>query len=51
MITFRKENNKWNAEQHEKATGVVAMPMFVAAFSVFTVVFAKKYKKLKNANP
>ena len=40
------EQNKRNG-----LVGLIVMPIFAVASLVFTLIFAKKYKKLKNANP
>ena len=42
---YNEQNNRNNL------VGIIAMPIFAVASLVFTVIFAKKYNKLKNANP
>ena len=43
----------YHNEQHNRngLIGIIAMPIFASASLVMTIVFAIKYKKLKNANP
>ncbi len=45
-LDYYNEQNKRNG-----LIGLIAMPIFAVASLVFTLVFATKYKKLKNANP
>ena len=45
-LDYYNEQNKRNG-----LIGLIAMPICAIALLVFTLIFAKKYKKLKNANP
>ena len=45
-LDYYNEQNK-----RDGLIGLIAMPIFAVASLVFTLIFAKKYKKLKNANP
>ena len=45
-LDYYNEQNKNNG-----LIGLIAMPICAIALLVFTLIFAKKYKKLKNANP
>ena len=45
-LTYEMDQNK-----RDGLIGLVAMPIFAVASLVFTLIFAIKYKKLKNANP
>lgn len=36
--------------KYDGLIGLIAMPIFAVASMIFTVIFAKKYKRLKNAN-
>ncbi len=45
-LDYYNEQNKRNG-----LIGIVVMPICAIASLVFTLVFATKYKKLKNANP
>ena len=45
-LDYYNEQNK-----RDGLIGLIAMPICAIVFTVFTLIFAKKYKKLKNANP
>ena len=45
-LEYYNEQNKRNG-----LIGLIAMPICAIVLTVFTLIFAKKYKKLKNANP
>jgi hypothetical protein len=45
-LDYYNEQNK-----SDNLIGLIVMPICAIVFTVFTLIFAKKYKKLKNANP
>ncbi len=45
LLDYYNEQNKRNS-----LIGLIGMPIFAVASMIFTVIFARKYNKLKNAN-